>query len=266
MPDYIEAWLEEDDGAFDYELIREVLSPENASLTEQQINALLEDVLSGMSPEEAGGFWNTLKDFGKKAAPIAGQILPVAAPIIGTAIGGPLGGAAGGALGQIAGQALTGTASQKPPMSGPATQGTPFTQVQAPIPAGGSSATAQLMAFLQNPALLQSILGQILGPAGRSSVPVGQQGTLAPFGAFMNALSALANQAAVEVNARITEQEDAETIPEYLLGNDGKPLCDLAVPEERAQCLLERLRESYFDEAEDEEDELTEWFRNAGWT
>ncbi|MGB7292642.1 MAG: hypothetical protein WBD99_10760 [Thermodesulfobacteriota bacterium] len=204
-----------------------------------------------------------MKNVGSKVGGVAAKALPVAAPIIGTAFGGPLGGAIGGTLGGLAGKALGGATAPRRP-------GRPGAQpVLGKIPAG-SSATAQLMSFLQNPKLLQSVLGQVLGPAGRSSVPVGPKGAPAPFGAFMNALSNLANQAALEANAR----EDAQETPRYLLDDEGEFKCDPAVPEERAQVLVEQLREDYFAEADDEddpagaddeeEDGLAEWFVEAG--
>lgn len=105
------------------------------------------------------------------------------------------------------------------------------------------------------------MLGQVLGKAGHSSVPVGQQGASAPFGAFMNALSTLANQAAAEANAR----EDSQGTPRYLLDKTGNFLCDPAVPEERAGVLLRQLNEGYPAEANDEEeDDLTEWLLESG--
>lgn len=251
--DYTEVWLEDIDEDLDefddesyYGAIREVLSPEFRNLYPEEIDTLLEDIFSGMSPEEIESFWNTLKGIGKAAKGIAAKAIPVAAPVIGSMFGGPLGGAIGSKVGKLAGQALGGE---------------PKATAQAQIPGGGSSATAQLMSFLQNPAFLQSMLGQVLGKAGSSSVPVGQQGTSAPFGAFMNALSTLANQAAAEANAR----EDSQETPRYLLDKKGNFLCDPAVPEERARVLIEQLSDGYTVEADDEgEDDLTEWFMESG--
>lgn len=252
--DYTEVWLEDIDEDLDefddesyYGAIREVLSPEFRNLYPEEIDTLLEDIFSGMSPEEIESFWNTLKGIGKAAKGIAAKAIPVAAPVIGSMFGGPLGGAIGSKVGKLAGQALGGE---------------PKATAQAQIPGGGSSATAQLMSFLQNPAFLQSMLGQVLGKAGSSSVPVGQQGTSAPFGAFMNALSTLADQAAAEANAR----EDSQGTPSYLLDKKGNFLCDPAVPEERAQVLIEQLHEAYPAEVDDDEEgeALTEWFSEAG--
>ncbi|OQZ00737.1 MAG: hypothetical protein B6D35_05565 [Candidatus Brocadia sp. UTAMX2] len=250
--DYTEVWLEDMDEGFDnsyYETIRNVLAPEYRDLDPEDINALLEDVFSGMSPEEIESFWGTLGKIGKSVAGVASKVLPVAAPVLGTALGGPVGGAIGGAVGKLAGKALGGAPGK--PIGGQLSQ----------VLGGGSPAVSQLMSFLQNPALLQSILGQVLGKAGRGTVPVGQQGASAPFGSFMNALSTLANQAAAEANAR----EDSQGTPSYLLDKQGNFLCDPAVPEERAQILLEQLHEDYPAETDDDEGEsLTEWLSEAG--
>ncbi|MDN3514153.1 MAG: hypothetical protein NG747_07115 [Candidatus Brocadia sp.] len=250
--DYTEVWLEDIDEGFDksyYETIRGVMAPEYRDLDPEDIDAMLEDVFAGMSPEEIESFWSTLGNIGKSVGSIAAKAIPVAAPILGTALGGPVGGAIGGAVGKLAGKALGGTPGK--PIGGQPSQ----------VPGGGSPAVSQLMSFLQNPALLQSILGQVLGKAGRSTVPVGQQGASAPFGSFMNALSTLANQAAAEANAG----EDSQGTPSYLLDEQGNFLCDPAVPEERAQVLIEQLHEAYPAEADDDEGEvLTEWFSEAG--
>jgi len=256
-----------------YEVIREALSPEYRGLSDDEVDDLLEGILAGMSPEEVEGFWSTVGNLGKS---IAAQVVPVAAPLIGTAIGGPVGGAIGGMVGQAAGQALGGPrAPQKPAAGPPAAPVAAPAGAPAPVPAGGSSATAQLMWLLQNPALLQSLLGQVLGPPGLNAVPVGQQGKPAPFGAFMNTVAELANQAAMEANSA---QAGAEETPYYLLDSAGNFRCDdPAVPEERARVLLEQLREEYFAEAYDGDDEgylteaddddengLVEWLMEAG--
>src|SRR4029077_10300483 len=113
------------------------------------------------------------------------------------------------------------------------------------LPGGtdAGSAVRLLMWLLQHPALLQSVLGQVLGQAGQGAVPVGSQGAAAPFGAFMNTLSVVANQAAAEAESAIAV-ESAEEIPEYLRDARGNLLCaDPALPESRAEALLAQLRD-----------------------
>lgn len=120
----------------------------------------------------------------------------------------------------------------------------------------------QLLGLVQNPAFLQSILGQAMGPAGKSTVRVGRGGSAATFGSFMNALSQLATQAAIEAD------DAAENITEsYLFDKEGNALCDTAVPERRAEVLLEQLREAPLEQDTTlrESDALVEWFVEAGW-
>jgi hypothetical protein len=120
------------------------------------------------------------------------------------------------------------------------------------------------MWLLQHPALLQSILGQILGQAGQGSVPVGSHGAAAPFGAFMNTLSVVANKAAAEAESA-TAFESFEEMPEYLRDAGGNLRCaDPALPESRAEALLAHLRESDDPSSHGPQDELTRWFQEAG--
>lgn len=279
MAGYIDAeiYWENANGILDesqYQAIREVLAPEYRDLSRWQINEYVSQLLERMSPEEIEGFWQTLGNVAKQVGKVATQILPVAAPILGTALGGPLGGAIGSMVGQFV--APKGAPSQVPtaaPLQQPpgavTTPAEPSPGTEPPVPAGGSSALAQILALIQNPAFLQSVLGQLLGKAGNSSVPVGgqQQESVAPFGAFMNALSSLATQAAMEANAKMA-YEGAQETPRYLLDAEGNFLCDPAVPEQRAQVLLQRLRENYLNGAtchcKAPGDPLAEWFIESG--
>lgn len=264
--DYGEDWLENWDEDFEeweefpealyFDVIRQVLSPEYQDLSDVEMEDFLQEVLGSMSPEEVEGFWSTVRN-------LAGNVLPIAGQVVGTAVGGPVGAAIGRGVGQLAGQALSRPTTRprptpaRPPVGGPPAGAAAQRPAAAPaaspstaVPAGGSSATAQLMALLQNPALLQSILGQII-PGGRSSTPPAQESSPAPFGAYMNALSTLAIEAAMEANRWGAGQET----PAYLLDAEGNFLCDPAVPEERARVLLEQLRQDYFVEACEDDDE-----------
>lgn len=211
-----------------------------------QAEAMVLRTMERLSPTEAEDFWKTIQNIGRQVAPIAAQVLPVAAPLIGTAIGGPLGGMIGGAAGQFAGQLLGGGAGRPRPAPVGAVAGMVpglaggILGVPSPLPSGASSATAQLLSLIQNPALLQSLVGQLMGGAGGGTVPVGAQGTPAPFGAFMNAVGVLANQAASEAQ---TYGGESESVPAYLVSPSGE-VADPTIPESRARALLERLQES----------------------
>lgn len=253
-----------------YEAIRPALGEAWQRAEPEQIEALLREATRHMTVEEAENFWSTLASVGKQIAPVAAQIAPIAGQVIGGIYGGPAGAAIGGSVGQFAGQALGSLAgtpqgprpAPTPPMAppsppAPAPFATPLAALPlnalppglgtvprppvatAPVPqpvgGGGTSATTQLLSFLQNPQLLQSILGQLMGSAGRSETPVGNGGATAPFGAFMNTLGVLANQAASE---SLVESPNAS----YLYDSQGRLLADPNSPEERAAALLGHLR------------------------
>jgi hypothetical protein len=239
---YADAWVTSEEYGEPAALVglRAAVAPQYRTLPIERLASTLSARLATMTPEQAEDFLSGLASLGKAIAPVAAQVLPAAAPLIGTAIGGPVGGMLGGLAGQYAGQALAGASGARPaaalPMPGaaPARMASP-----SPAPAGARApASMQLLSLLQNPHLLQSILGQIMGTTGTGSVPVGAGGAPAPFGSFMNALSVLANQAASEAGGA-DEQED---VPAYLLDARGRPRCDPAVPEERAAVLLQELR------------------------
>src|SRR5256885_10612181 len=103
-----EAWIESEEpwaGVFPlgeddvYTGLRATLGADYRELPPDHLDAILNETLSRLTPAEAEGFLDTLKDIGK-------AVLPVAAPLIGTAIGGPAGAAIGSMVGKYAGQAL----------------------------------------------------------------------------------------------------------------------------------------------------------------
>ena len=198
-------WLAEEDEY--YIGLRESLSPLYSEMTPEQLDAVAAATLARMTPEEAEGFGDFLSKLGRAVAPLAAQVLPIAAPIIGTAIGGPAGFAIGTTVGRLAGQApgvpSPGPAPSPAQSGAPAPLPTPAPSMGAPVAqplptASGSSAAAQLMTYLEDPALKKCLAGRLLVGAGRSTVPVGQAGNPVGFAEFMEALSVLANQAASE--------------------------------------------------------------------
>lgn len=286
MAEYLEAYLVEDvDQTFGpanfsgirermhlplYDSIRQLLRPEYSNLSDAEINELLRPILTNMSPEEIEGFWDTVKSVAgqvggalKQAAP---ALLPAAGAALGTFIGGPVGTAIGGKLGQMGAQLVAGPKpAPAPPVAAP--QPAPGAPVAAaPIPAGGTSAVGQLMSLIQNPALLQSLIGQILGPAAQQTVPAGSQGIQLSFPALMNALASLAGKAAQEAAEAYPGVESVETTA-YLVDPSGNFIVDPADPDARAQRVMELLREDYlaesYEPAGGSYDPLTEWFIEA---
>lgn len=262
MTEYIEASVLEEQGPDQFLILRKVLNPEFAQLSDSEIAILLDQILGRMSPEEVEGFWDTLNKVGRAVGGVAKQVAPTALPIAGTALGaylgGPMGAQIGSRLGQMGGQIIGGRKPSAP--VGP--QRPSVSPVAPPLPPRATSTVNQLMALIQNPLFLKSLLGQVLGSAGRQSVPVGPQGATAPFGAFMNALGSLASMAASEAQV---DDESVEAFA-YLQDEEGNFLVDPANPDERAQRLLEILSEAQQDEADECEgfDPVSNWLYKSG--
>jgi len=144
------AWLESDDdvleaydgrpepwwssGESSYHAgVRSALAPAYQGMSSEEIDDLVDRVMESATAEDAEDFGSFLSDLGRAVAPIAAQVLPVAAPIIGTAIGGPAGAMVGQAVGQYAGQALAGgTQQQRPAAPAAPRPATPMTYAPPP--------------------------------------------------------------------------------------------------------------------------------------
>jgi hypothetical protein len=221
------------------------------------------DTLAGLSPLEAEGFASALGDVGnffksKEVRGFAGAALPVVGTAVGTVYGGPVGAAVGASLGGAAGQAIAGNRrthgappaqpTAPPPATGPALASAPpaagapgalATEPQSQRAPAGSTAAAQLLGVIKDPALLSSLLALVLGSSGKSSIPVGNTGAEVPVGAMMNLVGVLANRAAEDAEQILAARQDGT--PAYLLDQDGCLTCDPAVPSHRADALLRLL-------------------------
>ncbi|MBI4495982.1 MAG: hypothetical protein HY697_03505 [Deltaproteobacteria bacterium] len=279
MMGYLEAYVEE---GFDqeggpptysnYDILRQMLKPEFQNLSDSEINHLLQNVLSRMSPEEVEGFWDTVKSLGRgvlgAAQQVAPKVLPIAGGALGTLAGGPVGTAFGTQLGQMASKVMAGP---QPPSAAPGVTPQPTlpqpapgaaVPVAAPIPPGGTSAVGQLMSLVQNPAFLQSLLAHALGPAAQKTVSVGAQGTPASIGSLMNALSSLAGLVAREAAESYPDTESLEATA-YLQDASGAFVVDPADPDARSQRLLQLLQEAPPPKNYGGGDPLTEWLVEA---
>jgi hypothetical protein len=254
-----------------------ILSPRGLNASPGSIERQVENLFGRLSPADSENFMNALKDVGKGIQKVTSSkefkgIVSTAAPIaggaLGTFIGGPLGTQIGSQLGSVAGQALTGGGIKAfQPKGGvkglaqaaavgalqggaggalqgaagaiPALGGVlPALGIAPPQdPAAGSTAAAQLLSVVQNPALLSSLLSLTMGANGAQTVPVG--GTNVPVGAMMNLVGTLANRAAEDADAILAA--DQETAPEYLLDASGCLTCDPAVPSHRADAVMRLL-------------------------
>lgn len=91
-----------------YDAARYAFHQELAEASADEIDKYLVERVSGMTAEEAEGFWSSLGNVAKKVGSGALKVASVAAPIAGTAIGAAygmpqLGGMAGGLVGNLAG-------------------------------------------------------------------------------------------------------------------------------------------------------------------
>lgn len=148
--------------------------------------------------------------------------------------------------------------------------------------------TALLGLILGNPQLQQALQwAAVMGSAGPRTVQLPVPATGAPgrmrsvpipLGAVMNAISALAGQSMVELNA--TTQEDEPEVSPYLVDEQGDFIVDPASPDDRAALVAHLFRVSDEaqrsagswppdggpTEADGELDESEEWARDAGFT
>lgn len=101
--------------------VRWVLGPSGETLTDDEVNTLIDRALLKMSPDQAEDFFGTIGRALQSAAPIIGQVAQTALPIVGGALGtliAPgIGTAVGSALGRAAG-GLVGQAVQRAPSPG----------------------------------------------------------------------------------------------------------------------------------------------------
>lgn len=294
------AWIESHDGGDDdvarwlgaerphHAALRAALAPGYESLPAETLDDIVGQTLASLPPDEAEGLGSFVSGLGRAIAPIASQLLPVAAPLIGTAIGGPVGAAIGTTVGQlvaprpapprpvapVAVAPLAPLAPVAPVVAAPVAQTVGAPLAQPPVPGGGqggvASAIAQLVSLLQNPALAQSLAGQVLGPVGARTVPVGPNAVPVSFPSFMNALATLATQAATVSTEAYGEAADAECTA-YLRDPSGRFAYDPAVPEDRAAALLGHLRAGEAAEASEAYDgydttgeSLGDWLARAG--
>lgn len=95
--------------------LRTLFPEDYQEFSDEQLEDILYDKISRMSPAESEGFLDGIGDFFKKqVAPIAIAALPAVTTAVGTIYGGPAGGAVGNALGSFASNAISGATKIKP--------------------------------------------------------------------------------------------------------------------------------------------------------
>jgi hypothetical protein len=174
----------------------------------------LPNVASGAAGGAAFGPWGALigagaglasgllQQSGNRTARNVGQAIHGVGSLVSTVRGGGAGGAMG-SLASIAGGGMGQTRAGQAALGG----------LQAARGGGGQGgAAAMLNGLLSRPELLQSLLGSMMGAAGRQNVDVGGQAV--PVSQMLSALSNVAGRAAHEA-AEV--EGSAELTPEYAL-------------------------------------------------
>jgi len=241
-----------DDNAWEYgedtEQVEDIAAGLSAVLNDRLLRSgaverWVNDALAQLTPAESESVIGALRDVGravtsKEVRQAVGGALPVAGGIVGTVYGGPAGAAIGGTLGQTAGQIVSGRPAAPRPVSAPAAapaSGSPAPG-PAPMPQAGSQAAGQLLHLVQDPAVVQSMLGLLMGAQGKTTVPIGQNGTPVTAGALMSLIGTLASRAAEDAEDMTLAMHAAG--PAYLRDDEGNYVFDPASPEERAEALL----------------------------
>jgi hypothetical protein len=248
----------------------------------EAVDDLFAEVVSPLSAIEAESLGNALRSVGRWAndrqlGQLAGAALPTVGAAIGTVYGGPVGTMIGSKIGERAGQAIAGRPTQaSTPTTPQGVQPTPAAAPPGPAatqpgpaaanPAGdGSQAAAKLLYLVQNPAFLSSLVALALGSRGQSTVPVGTEGKHVPRGALINVANSLIAQTAQDADALVSD-DGSDDSDSYLRDAVGSFTCDPAVPEQRANTLLQLLQEEdeslsalYDAYAEAEADDDADW-------
>ncbi len=208
--------------------VRMMLGPEGESLTDPEVDQLLERITDSMEPADAAEFIKGLGRALSGALPVLGQVAKTALPIVGGAVGSivapgigtALGGALGGAAANLVGQATARRPAPprpRPPMPampghampGPAMAGPGMAMPRMPMPAMAppqAGAAQQLLGLLNNPQLLGGLANAALGGAG--AMPGGG----AALGPLLGSLARLAEDAAAEVAGEtFAESTDADS-------------------------------------------------------
>ena len=291
------------DSEYYYEAVRMIFGDQENQIPEESIDLILSEAKSKMTEEEweiMEGFFSKigagLKKFGKgavrigkKALPVVGKLAQVAAPIVGTIFGGPAGGMAGAKIGNFLGKItqfgkaakgvgsiIGGANTSSPRLQFQHSQPSPQIPINTTLNGNvqllqkSQPATNQLLGLIQNPAFLQSLLGQVLGGRSQGTVRmvtpnVGGRSNI-PFGSFMNLLGQLSTQAAIESNGHIKDD------PTYLYDAEGKfAIENPDSNESRAMHLQNLLLENTYANysfpkitKSVEQDPMTEWFAKSG--
>jgi hypothetical protein len=215
--------------------LRECVRADYAQMPAEDLAEIVDGTLSELSPDAAENFLKALGSIGKAVGPVLQRLGPGVGQgaMTGASVGGPWGALIGAGAGLASGL-LGGKA--KAPRVPPRVPGIPAMTGGAPpgLPTGRGAAGA-LLGLLQNPAVHQSLLSQVLGSAGAPRIPT-PSGASVPRAAINNLLTQLLANATEDLPE--SEAADGES---YLQGADGEYLIDPASLEQQAALVLSRL-------------------------
>jgi hypothetical protein len=215
--------------------LRRCLRPEYAGMPGEDLKQVVESSLSALPAEAAEDFLKSLGSLGKAVAPALQRAAPGIAQ--GAATGASVGGPWGALIGAGAGAASSFLGGGPARPTGPAPAAAPSTSPSAvaALPTG-QGAAATFLGLMQNPAVQQALLSQVLGASGGQQVAA-PSGTSMPRGA----INALLTQLLANASEALPEAESI-TEQDYLRGESGEFLVDPASPEQQAALVLSHLR------------------------
>jgi hypothetical protein len=222
--------------------LRMSLRPEYADVPGEHLEEVVASSLNDMPEAVAEDFLNALSSLGKAVAPV----LQRAAPSIvqGAASGASVGGPWGALIGAGAGLASSALGGAKPPPTAPPAAvprpapspgGTAAAQPALALPTG-QPAAATLVSLLQNPAVQQALMSQVLGASGTPQVATAT-GTTLPRGA----INGLLMQLLANASEGLAESESLSE-QSYLQNDFGEYLIDPAASEQQAALVLSHLQ------------------------
>jgi hypothetical protein len=203
---------------------------------EADLEQVVDESMAALPADIAENFLSALGSVGRAASPLVQRLGPGVArgAASGATVGGPWGALIGAGAGLGSGL-LGGNASSRAPASAARTA-SPSSAPAVPLALPtGQAAAGTLLGLLQNPAIHQALLSQVLGASGAQQIAT-------PSGATVPraAINGLLTQLLANATEDLPESEDV-TEQSYLQGMDGEFLVDPASLDQQAALVLSKL-------------------------
>lgn len=216
--------------------LRTIVRPDYSEMGDSDLEQVVDESMATLPADVAENFLSALGSIGKAAGPLVQRLGPGVAQgaVSGATVGGPWGALIGAGAGLTSGL-LGGQAKSRPAgSSSRVPQSSPTPAVPQSLPTG-QAAAGTLLGLLQNPAIQQALLSQVLGASGAQQIAT-------PSGAIVPraAINSLLTQLLANATETLPESEDV-TDQSYLQGSDGEFLVDPASLEQQAALVLSRL-------------------------